>query len=78
MATFLVERFWPGVTPDAVTAATAALRARGVHVVETILASPDEVCIWYVDAVSAETVTTDFAAAAVSFDRLSAASRVEG
>lgn len=77
MATFLAERFWPGVTPAAVTAATAELRACGLLVVETLLASPDEVCIWYVEAASAETVTTAFAAAAVPLDRLSPASRIE-
>ena len=78
MASFLVERFWPGLTRDAAESATGALRASGVTVVETIVASPDEVCMWYVEAAGAETVATAFAAAAVPFDRLTAAPRIAG
>ncbi len=78
MASFLVERFWPGVTFDLAGAATEALMACGAAVVETIVASPDEVCLWYVEAGSAESVATAFAAAAVPFDRLTAATRIGG
>jgi hypothetical protein len=78
MASFLVERFWPGLTRDAAESATGALRASGVTVVETIVASPDEVCLWYVEAANAEAVATAFGAAAVPFDRLTAATRIAG
>ncbi len=52
MATFLVERFWPGLTSAAAEVATAALVRAGAVVVETIVASSDEVCLWYVEAAS--------------------------
>ena len=77
MASFLVERFWPGVTRADVEVATAALRAGGVEVIETILAAPDEVCLWYVEAASAGAVTEAFEAAAVTLDRLTIATRLE-
>jgi hypothetical protein len=76
MASFLVERFWPGVTADAAEAATEALLASGATVMETIVASPDEVCLWFVEAVNAEAVARAFAAAAVPVDRLTAATRI--
>jgi len=50
MATFLVERFWPGLTSAAAEDATAALVRAGAVVVETIVASSDAVCLWYVDS----------------------------
>ncbi len=78
MASFLVERFWPGVTFDAAEAATKALLACGAAVIETIVAPPDEVCLWYVEAATAETVTTAFGAAAIPFDRLTPATRIPG
>jgi hypothetical protein len=76
MASFLVERFWPGMTRHAAKVATEALLASGLAVLETIVASPDEVCLWYVEAVNAETVATAFAAAAVPVDRLTVATRI--
>jgi hypothetical protein len=78
MARFLVERYWPGVTPDGVEVATGELRARGLDIVETILAAPDEVCLWYVEAASAAVVTAGFGAANVPVDRLTAATRIAG
>lgn len=65
MATFLVERFWPGLTAAGAELATAALVGAGAAVVETIVASSDEVCLWYVEAVSTAEVMAAFAAAAV-------------
>jgi hypothetical protein len=76
MAGFLVERYWPGVTRDTADAATAALRAGGLVVLEMIVAAADEVCLWYVQAPSAAHVTAGFGAASIPFDRLTAATRV--
>jgi hypothetical protein len=76
MATFLVERFWPGLTSAAAEVATAALVRAGAVVVETILASSDEVCLWYVEADSISEVTAVFAAAAVPVDRIAPATRL--
>jgi hypothetical protein len=76
MATFLVERFWPGLTSAAAEDATAALVRAGAVVVETIVASSDEVCLWYVDAPSTSDVTAAFAAAAVPVDRVGPATRL--
>jgi hypothetical protein len=78
MATFLVERFWPGLTSAAAEGATAALVRAGAVVVETIVASSDEVCLWYVEAASTYEVTAVFAAAAVSVDRIGPATRLRG
>ena len=69
MATFLVERYWPGVTPAAAEAATAALPG----VVATIVTAADEVCFWYVEADSAAAAEAAFAAAAIPIDRISTA-----
>lgn len=73
MATYLVERYWPGLDPAAVQPATDRLRAAGVHVVETIVASVDEVCYWYVEAPSTDEVERGFLAAGVALDRVAAA-----
>jgi hypothetical protein len=75
MASFLVERFWPGMTGASAEAATAMLVAGGVDVIETIVAPPDEVCLWYIEAPSAGDVAKTFLAANVPFDRVSAADR---
>ena len=76
MATFLVERYWPGVTAVAAEAVTASLAGRGVRVLETIVTGPDEVCFWYVEAVSADEVAGSFRAANVPLDRISPATAV--
>jgi hypothetical protein len=73
MATFLVERYWPGLDPASVQAATDRLLASGVLVVETIVASVDEVCYWYVAAGSADDVERTFRTAGVRLDRVAAA-----
>jgi hypothetical protein len=69
VATFLVERYWPGVTPAAAEAATAALPG----VVATIVTAADEVCFWYIEADSAAAAEAAFAAAAIPIDRISTA-----
>ena len=69
VATFLVERYWPGVTPAAAEAVTAALPG----VVATIVTAADEVCFWYVEADSAAAAEAAFAAAAIPIDRISTA-----
>jgi hypothetical protein len=76
MATFLVERFWPGLTSAAAEAATATLVRAGAVVVETIVASADEVCLWYVEAASPSEAKAAFAAAAVPVDRIAPATRL--
>lgn len=80
MATFLVERYWPGVTmegaravSEAVSAAAALAGAATARVVETILAPSDEVCFWYVEAASTAAVEAAFAAAAIPIDRVTEA-----
>jgi hypothetical protein len=69
VATFLVERYWPGVTPAAAEAVTAALPG----VVATIVTAADEVCFWYIEADSGAAAEAAFAAAAVPIDRISTA-----
>jgi len=76
MATYLVERYWPGVDPAGAQAETARLTAAGVRVVETIVASVDEVCFWYVAGASATAVEQAFAACGVRFDRVAAATQL--
>ena len=76
VATFLVERYWPGVTAVAAEAVTAALTGSGVRVLETIVTGPDEVCFWYVEAVSADEVADSFRTAKVPLDRVSPATAV--
>lgn len=73
MATFLVERYWPGLDPAAAQLDTDRLAVAGVRVVETIVASVDEVCYWYVEAPSIGAVRTAFRAAGVHLDRVAAA-----
>lgn len=76
MATFLVERYWPGVTIEAARAVSEAL-SPAARVVETILAASDEVCFWYVEAASPAAVETAFAAAAIPIDRVTEATALE-
>ncbi len=76
MATFLVERYWPGVTAVAAEAVTASLAGHGIRVLETIVTGSDEVCFWYVEAASAADVVSSFEAAEVPVDRISTATGV--
>ena len=73
MATFLVERYWPGVTAVAAQAVTASLGGPDMLVVETIVTGPDEVCFWYVEAASEHEITGAFESAGVPIDRISPA-----
>ena len=73
MATFLVERYWPGVTAAAAQAVTAALGGPDMLVVETIVTGPDEVCFWYVEADSQDEIAGAFKCAGVPIDRISPA-----
>jgi hypothetical protein len=77
VATFLVERYWPGVTAVAAEAVTASLAGGAIRVVETIVTGPDEVCFWYVEAGSLDEVVDAFRAAAVPIDRISPATTVQ-
>jgi len=76
VATFLVERYWPGVTAVAAEAVTASLVGGGMRVLETIVTGSDEVCFWYVEAVSADEVEGSFRSAGVPIDRISPATAV--
>ena len=74
MATFLVERYWPGVTAAAAQAVTASLGRKsggdGIVVVETIVAASDEVCFWYIEAATDGEITSAFQAAGIPIDRI--------
>ena len=72
MATFLVERYWPGVTAAAAQAVTASLGHDDdlIVVVETIVAASDEVCFWYVEAATQDEITSAFEAAGIPIDRI--------
>lgn len=74
MATYLVERYWPGLDPAAAQIETDRLLAAGVRIVETIVASSDEVCYWYVSGASARDVEVAFASVGVAIDRIADAS----
>jgi hypothetical protein len=76
VATFLAERYWPGVTPAAAGLETARLRDAGATILETIVADRDEVCFWYVEAASPTEATATFALANVAIDRIGPARRV--
>ena len=76
MATFLAERYWPGVTPTAAGRETARLRDAGARILDTIVADGDEVCFWYIEAGSAAEVSAVFSTAAVAVDRIGPARRV--
>ena len=76
VATFLVERYWPGVTAVAAEAVTASLTGRGIRVLETIVTGSDEVCFWYVEAASADQVAGAFQTVEVPIDRISPATSV--
>ena len=77
MATYLVERYWPGVTPahaQAETARLTALLSGGeTSIVETFVTAADEVCFWHVEADTAAQIEAAFAAADIPIDRISAA-----
>jgi hypothetical protein len=82
MATFLVERYWPGVTLETARAVSDAIAAAAdppgsAHVVETILAATDEVCFWYVEAASAAAIRAAFAVASIPIDRVAAATAID-
>ena len=78
MATFLVERYWPGVTPAAARDVNTALGRVGARIVDAFVAETDEVCFWYVDAGSRAEVAAAFASADVTFDRISVATSLRG
>lgn len=75
---FLAERYWPGVTVPAAAAATARLAGPGARVIETIVATNDEVCLWVVEASSGDAVDAAFRAADIPLHRISPAVRIDG
>ena len=79
MAAFLVERYWPGLTAEAVAAVGSVLAVVGAHrgavVVETVVSTRDEVCLWVVEAETQDQVARSFAAAGVPVDRIGPVAR---
>lgn len=77
MATFVVECYWPGVTPDALQAPQAPFRAAigeraaaPVHFLGVLLIVADEVAFWRFEADAPEAVDGVSRAAELSFDRI--------
>jgi hypothetical protein len=79
VGTFLVERYWPGVTVEAfadavlrLEEAVAALRRDGtaIRTVGSTLVSEDEAAYWVVDAPSREAVALAWARAGVPAERI--------
>lgn len=79
MAAFLVERYWPGLTAEAVAAVGSVLAVVGAHrgavIVETVVSAKDEVCLWFVEAETQDAVEGSFAAAGVPVDRIGPVAR---
>lgn len=82
METFLVERYWPGVTFEAfsdaarrVLEAVEELRGEGapVRAASTTLVPGDEAVYWIVDAPSADLVEVAYQRAGVPVERIVAA-----
>lgn len=79
VATFLVERYWPGVTVTAfaevsrgVDESVERLRMRGasIRAIASTLVLADEAAYWVVDAASADLVSLAFEGAGVVVDRM--------
>lgn len=79
MATFLVERYWPGVTVEAfadavcrLEASLAGLRRQGmtIRTVGSTLVPDDEAAYWVVDAPSGDVVALAWARAGVPAERI--------
>jgi hypothetical protein len=77
MATFLVERYGPGIHPAAARSLDRQLAALGARIIQTIVTEVDEVTFWYVEAGSAADVRAGFRAAEVPLDRITAARGLE-
>lgn len=79
VVTFLVERYWPGVTVESFTQATRRvdesverLRADGasIRTVASTLVLADEAAYWVVDASSIDLVTLAFARVDIPVERV--------
>lgn len=79
VATFLVERYWPGVTVTAFTTVTGIvdenverLRAEGasIRTIASTLVPADEAAYWVVEAASADLVRLAFGRAGVPVERI--------
>jgi hypothetical protein len=82
VATFLVERYWPGVTLGAFTAAAGRVRdnedrlrreGAAIRSVAATLVPSDDAVYWIVDAASADLIETAWERAGVGLDRIVAA-----
>lgn len=78
VATFLVERYWPGVTVEAFVDAVSRLQdcvdslsrdGAAVRTVASTLVPADEAVYWIVDGPSADVVAIAFARAEITLDR---------
>jgi hypothetical protein len=77
MATFVVECYWPDVTPDALRAVRARVRAATpegagapVRFLGVLLIVADEVAFWRFEADALDAVDQVSRAAGLSFDRI--------
>lgn len=79
VATFLVERYWPGVTVDTFTEATRRvdesverLRADGaaIRTIASTLVLADEAAYWVVDATSLDLVILAFTSVGIPVERV--------
>ena len=79
VATFLVERYWPGVTLEAFTAATERLRdsvdrlrreGAAIRTVAATLVPSDEAAYWIVDATSIDLIETAWQGAGMGVERI--------
>ena len=73
MATFLVERYGPGVSPAAARSLDRVLARRGARIIQSIVTEADEVSFWYVEAPSSDEVLEAFRSASVLIDRIAPA-----
>lgn len=80
--TYLVEHYWPGITPEAFRSATARVRAaaremaRGgspIRFRHSTMVPADEAAFCVLDATSMELIEQVYARAGVRFDRIVAA-----
>jgi hypothetical protein len=79
VATFLVERYWPGVTLEAFTAAAGRLRdsvdrlrreGAAIRTVAATLVPSDEAAYWIVDATSIDLIETAWERAGMGVERI--------
>ena len=73
MATFLVERYGPGVSPAAARSLESVIAGIGARIIQAIETEADQVSFWYVEAGSSAEVVDAFRSADVPIDRIAPA-----